>query len=311
MKKLRSLILPAIALIVNSANAQLVLEQMHHLSSYPSASSIEYLNGKFYIMGDDATHLLILNTNYNVVDSHRLFKGNNRINPLKKADIEASTVVSRNDRDYILLLGSSSTKKRNRVLLYPTQFEKVIDGSDLKRFNKRIKKAGIPEINYEGVATIYNQLVISNRGHQKNPWNQLIVTDKDFYNNQAGTPIHIINLTLDLPSTSFAGISGLTYVQSKDMLLFTASTENTSTTTGDGEIGDSYIGWVSNFSTKMNSKEITADKLINLSKNNQQFNKQKIESVCVQEVQGNALILHLVADNDNGETTIFKMRYTL
>jgi hypothetical protein len=36
---------------------------------YPSASSIEYFDKKLYVMGDDATNLLILDTNLNIIDS--------------------------------------------------------------------------------------------------------------------------------------------------------------------------------------------------------------------------------------------------
>jgi hypothetical protein len=33
---------------------------------YPSASSIEFYEGKLYVMGDDATKLLVLDTDLNI-----------------------------------------------------------------------------------------------------------------------------------------------------------------------------------------------------------------------------------------------------
>jgi hypothetical protein len=171
--------------------------------------------------------------------------------------------------------------------------------------------SGLNELNFEGLAATANNMIISNRGHLGNPSNHFVVTDLNFWKNQKRAAINIININLKEKTKSFAGISGLTYVASKDILLFTASTEGTASTYDDGEISDSYLGWITNFSTKTALKEITADGLINLSDNNQTFKKQKIESVTLQEVQNNTLILHLVADNDNGQSKLFRVRLTL
>ena len=53
------------------------------------------------------------------------------------------------------------------------------------------------------------------------------------------------------------------------------------------------------------------DKLLNLTPVLKQSTLQKIESVAVEEVKANKAVLHLAADNDNGESTIFKLRFTL
>jgi hypothetical protein len=295
----------------NKVQAQLILERSLLLSDYPSGSSIEFINNKLFVIGDDATHLMILNQNYNKVDSIRLFKGDNRISKNKKADLESSAVVTAKGNQQLVLLGSSSTKRRQQILLYPFNHGKTIESFSIKQFNKRLLNSGLAELNFEGLAATADNIIIVNRGHLGNPTNHFIVTDLNFWVNQKKAAVNIININLENKTKAFAGISGLSYVPSKDMMLFTASTESTSSTYDDGEISDSYIGWISNFSTKIKLKEITADGLLNLSENNQSFTKQKIESVTVQEVQGNTLILHLVADNDNGQSTLFKGRLTL
>jgi hypothetical protein len=297
-------------MVANSTNAQLVLERTLLLSNYPSGSSIEVANNNFYIIGDDATHLLILNANYDKVDSIRLFKGDTRISKNKKPDIESSTMMSLGGSSNLLMMGSSSTKKREQLFIYNKSNNQSIESHSIKRFNKRLYSSGLKELNFEGLAATENNLIIANRGHLNNASNQLIVTDKAFWLNQKSAPIKILNLIINKETKAFAGISGLNYIPSKDMLLFTASTESTTDTYNDGEIGDSYIGWIANFSKRIESDEITADGLINLSENNQSFKKQKIESVTVQEVQGNSLILHFVADNDNGQSRLFKARLT-
>src|SRR5688572_11695606 len=95
MKKWRSLIWISIIIMVSKADAQLILERTFPLHNYPSGSSLEFVDNKFFVIGDDATHLMILNPNYGRVDSSRLFKGDIRISKNKKTDLEASAVVAR------------------------------------------------------------------------------------------------------------------------------------------------------------------------------------------------------------------------
>ena len=114
-----------------------------------------------------------------------------------------------------------------------------------------------------------------------------------------------------IDSTNIIGVSGLYYVEEKDLLLFTASEEDTPNALDDGKISDSYLGFIEKFSAKMEDKTITPNQLIKLSTINKIFIKQKIESVCVEKITGDEMILHLVADNDNGESRLFKVRMIL
>ncbi len=51
--------------------------------------------------------------------------------------------------------------------------------------------------------------------------------------------------------SEFLGISELCYVESKDMILFTFTSEGTNNAYDDGVIGSSYIGWVNNVAAKL------------------------------------------------------------
>ena len=106
-------------------------------------------------------------------------------------------------------------------------------------------------------------------------------------------------------------MSGLFYVKSKDVLLLTSSEEETENAVSDGSIGESYLGIIYDFSKKMNDVELRPDQLIKLSGVDKAFIKQKVESVCVEKEESNELILHLVSDNDNGRSKIFKIRLEL
>ena len=58
---------------------------------YPSASAVEYFDGRLYIMGDDATALLVLDTNLNVLGQKPILSySEKRISKEIKPDIEAS-----------------------------------------------------------------------------------------------------------------------------------------------------------------------------------------------------------------------------
>jgi hypothetical protein len=71
-------------------------------------------------------------------------------------------------------------------------------------------------------------------------------------------------------------------------------------------IGSSYIGWVNNVASKLKQAKLRLDGMINLSDVNNEFKNQKMEGICVERVSDDELLLHLISDNDNGETKLFK-----
>jgi hypothetical protein len=106
-------------------------------------------------------------------------------------------------------------------------------------------------------------------------------------------------------------VSGLAYVPEKDLLILTASEEETSDSYNDGVIGESYLGLVSEVSDKLAQPEIAPDQWITLTEIHKNFIGQKIESVCALAPEGDKLILFLVADNDTGTTGIFNLQLHL
>jgi hypothetical protein len=52
----------------------LKLQKTLTLSDFPSGSAIEFYNNHLYLVGDDATQLLVLDPSYKKVDSIELFK---------------------------------------------------------------------------------------------------------------------------------------------------------------------------------------------------------------------------------------------
>lgn len=286
----------------------LQLLETRTLTDFPSASAIEYHNNKLYVFGDDASYMLILDTLYNRIDTIQYTSDTAyRINPGVKPDIESATLIRHNDEFHLYALGSFSSNTRRNLYYFPLAKPHDFLKIDYSGFVQKL--GAVPELNIEGMALVKSKLVFTNRANNSNRTNKFIIGGNSLYEYKSLPPPALIDIRID--STKVIGISGLYYVEDKDLMLFTASEEDTPNALQDGTINDSYIGWISRFSLMMEDKTIKPDKLIKLTGIDPVFAKQKIESVCVQRYSGQEMILHLVADNDNGESKLFRLRLVL
>ena len=95
-----------LTILLTSCGSKNMLQEVKKLDHYPSASGIEYFNNQFYVIGDDANDLLILDSNLNPTDSINLYPFMEKRIPKKlKADLEGITLTKDN---HLLLLGSGS-----------------------------------------------------------------------------------------------------------------------------------------------------------------------------------------------------------
>ncbi|MEJ1242188.1 hypothetical protein WBG78_28830 [Chryseolinea sp. T2] len=276
------------------------------LADFPSGSSVNFIAEQLYLVGDDATHILVLDLQYNQRDSIHLFDNSSkRIPKHEKSDYEASTLLN---SDTLLILGSSSTTKREQVAIIPLRDPASRSTHNTGDFINRIKASGISEINIEGVTLIGDDFVLANRGNNSNPHNHLIISSNAFWKNQRTAAISVRPITIPSTIKNFIGVSGLQYVSSNDVLLLTLSSENTSNAFDDGSIGNSYLGWIKNVSSKMKLNTLALDGLIDLSRAGQELSNQKIEGLCVESRDGDAYVVHLISDNDRGQTMLFKVK---
>jgi hypothetical protein len=300
-------VLPVVFLLSMFASCgnNTVLKEHTVIPSYPSASGIEYLNDKLYVIGDDANKLLVLDKELKPLDSIALYSfPGQRIPKDIKADLESAAITADNK---LLLLGSGSLAPyRNRAwLIDPVTKQK--DSINLDLFFKYLGDAGIPEVNIEGMTSVPGNMVLANRGNKNYPKNFLVVTGPDFWKKPESTPITLIAAGADSDTSHFNGISGLAYAKSSDRLLLTVSTEDTRNAMEDGAIGKSYLWIIKNFSSKKRWKAINPDRVIDLQSVDPIFKGQKIESVCITKETRNFLYIVLAADNDNGSSSFFRM----
>jgi len=291
---------------------KLSLLDFKKLENFPSASGIEFYDDRIYVVGDDAKDLLVLNKKWNKPGVIHLFDSEEaRISKTQKADLEASAIIHLNKKPYLLLLGSGSTEIRNQAVLLNLlnyKFEML----DLSIFYDRLKKSGIAELNIEGASAMNGELVLSNRANKTNPDNILIVTSIDFWKKQADAPIHLIKV--GLPTTEpVMGISGITYSEHQEMLIFTTSTEDTMNAYDDGTIGKSCLGFIENAYRKIGREKVQlkVNEIIDLPSADEQFKGYKIESVCIQSEKDHSMKLQMVADNDSETSYLFKVQVKL
>jgi hypothetical protein len=297
-------------LTFNLSYAQVELLKTTQLNSFPSASTLSYYNKYLYVLGDDASDLLILNNDHKEAKAIKVFtaKGK-RIDKDEKADFEASSLFTKGNRNYLIGFSSFSQNNRNKILV--CNLSKPVAPS-LKFISTKdpLKDLNVEETNIEGAAFIANKLLLSNRANNTYKTNYLVIAGFDAKRGIKTKDANVIKIKL--PDTDgVIGISGLEYVKEKDILLFVASTENTSNAIEDGEIGDSYLGYINNISKKLDQQEVTVDNFSSFTKAVKGNKVYKIESIAVESVNGNELLLHLAADNDDGKSTLFKIKWTM
>lgn len=279
------------------------------LKDFPSGSGIESFDNKIYIVGDDAKDILVVNKNWKLKETINLFPSDTlRIAKQLKADYEATTVIQINKIPFLLILGSGSIDAtRNKgVLINLTS--KATEEIDLSVFYDRLKQSGFKELNIEAVTLMGDKLILSNRGNKLRPDNRVILTSADFWKKQQTADIFPIKIEWEQKTESFMTLSGLTYSYQNDWLILTASSEDTDNAIDDGSIGDSYLGVIENISRKIGRSRLKLNSLFNLAKLDKLFKGHKIESVCIQGDKEHRLKLHLVADNDTGDSHLFKVR---
>ncbi|NEU07393.1 hypothetical protein GZH53_03615 [Flavihumibacter sp. R14] len=274
------------------------------LDGYPSGSTLSVHDDQIYLMGDDASRLLIIDSAFNIIEEVQLFSHTEgRINKAGKADIEASEWLQTRQGTKLWLFSSGSLSPQRDSAFCLDAGNRNIQRVDLGNFYKQIRKAGIPELNIEAAAVVKNILLLGSRGNSSSPQNYLIQSPEA--NFAEGLAIKISHLNLP-PG---AGISGMSYLEKEDVLLLTTSTENTASAYDDGEIGQSSLGLIYNISDKLSDHPLSPDAWIDLQAIHPDFEGQKIESVCsLKTDEAGRTTIILVSDDDKGGTRLFRLK---
>ena len=306
-----------VAALTAACRAPATLEVVHDFDAYPSASGIECLGDRLYVIGDDAPSVLVLDDAFAQHGSIPLYPdgaarppspsglGERRMPKETKPDLEAATFTA---AGHLLLMGSGSLAPHRNVAWLVDPRAGQASSLALEVFFARLAVAGIGDVNLEGAAASSTAIVLANRGHHASPRNHLVITSEDFWFHQDSAPLSVIEITAPTPPGQFSGISGLAYSRDRDRLWLTFSTEDTTNAVDDGAIGRSYLGVVDGFSAKAKTAAIAVDRLIDLDATDRRFSGHKVESVCVLREARESTILALAADDDDGGSTLFRVR---
>lgn len=299
---------PIILFSVACSKPDAKLIELKVLNDYPSGSGLAYLDGYIYLIGDDATDILKMDSQFNVVDRTGLFiSSQKRIPKDIKADLESIALIKLNKAPALLLPGSGSLSPYRNVCWIFNPADKEKKQFLLDTFYSRLKNEGIRDLNIEGAVALPAGIMLASRGNKSFPKNYLILTANRFWENQELAGIKIIKAGTNKDTSFFTGISGLDYSYITDQLILTASTEDTRSSYEDGSIGKSYLWIINNISSKKRLDAINPDKIIDLDKIDTRFKGYKIESVCIVTDSKREKELILVSDDDKGGTVLFKM----
>ncbi|MES1216315.1 MAG: hypothetical protein ABUT20_12440 [Bacteroidota bacterium] len=286
---------------------KLDLLDFKELQSFPSGSGIEFFNEKFYLVGDDATDILVTNKRWKKQKEIK-FSGKDEtiLSEKPKADLEAVTLLELEKNNHLLVMysGTKEPHKKGRLINVKNNEIKEFDYSE---FYERLKASGISDLNIEGAVQIHEFLIFSNRVNDANPFNQLIITEPDFFMRQSEAKIDLLNVDLSDYDGSIA-ISGLSYSYENDQLLFTTSMDNAIVDEAKGIPSKSYLGIIENGYRKIWRHKMKVNELIDLPGTHKEFKGRKVESVCIQSEKLRSIKLHMIADNDKGESFLYKVR---
>lgn len=290
------------------AEMLIIIEKELLLDSIPSASGLVIHGDSAWIVGDDATGIYRLDlSSYQqqkiplkdlATDAYRLPK------PIKH-DLECANLIRWNNKQYLLAFGSGSLAPyRDSILLLnmaDTADQQIISIQPFYRELQQLTGTDSTQWNIEGSTVAGDSLLLGNRGN-----NTIISCNVDslmHYFLFAGAPVPPITYQqAHLPQIDGieARLSGLSTIND-NLILFSASVEDTPDWIKDGPISGSFIGIYSMKENKVIASHLLRDK-------QGVVLKEKIESIDIVSKQGETITCIAVADNDNGTSKLFRIK---
>jgi hypothetical protein len=279
----------------------------------PAVSGLEVYGDKLLMISDNTEGLSICNLSGNLIETIALKKGDEFpsqvLEKKEKSDYEACTIISKENEEYLFLIGSGSKKEnRNKAKLISLTDNYKVKNFDLEKFYDFIRSKfdiDLVDFNIEALAYHDNKLYFFNRGT-----NEIFVVKKSaFFDFLKGENEEIkvkrFKIELDLIDGLFAGVSGAT-ITSDGIVIITASAERTEDWYDDGEIAGSSLGFF--HLSEMQSLFKVRTKTL---KDKNEIMKSKIESVAVHSIDHHKAKLFLASDNDGAASELFEIEILL
>jgi hypothetical protein len=284
---------------------KIIVKKVEKLHSPSSASGVEYINGLYYIIGDDANALFILDENLKVkkiIPFYQEKPVQEHIPKKEKPDFECMSFVYVQEVPHILIMGSGSKPKRKIAFLYNLVTEEM-QKLDYVGFYDNLEKDNVftlgAELNLEALCCTNEYVYLFQRGNnaEKNSFLRFLV--QKIYNPDE---YEIFYSKLQGIGKGKAGFSGACHVLEWNGILFTTSVELTQDAYNDGEVLGSTVGFIQNHSVKENVVVTYPDGKPYIA---------KIESISVKKMLNtNTLLAVAVTDADGKESEIVELEIT-
>jgi hypothetical protein len=291
------------------AQPSFTLLKATELASFQTVSALEYYDKTLMAVGNNATRILLLNSDHKILDSLSLFNYPNQTDIANiGTGIQATAVIDLNGKPALLIMGSGERRSdKSDVWIFPLtsrSHSQVYSPSfAIPDFFKRLKKSGIPFINIDGAAQVSDRIVLANAANKQNNENHFIITEFDFWTKGATADIH--TMSVNNPSLPYS-ISGLEYDANKDFLLFSAvglPINNQQDGTKKG-----YVGFIQSASTKLKGFNISPDYLLDLDASIPILAGKNVQSICLENTKdARVSVIHLCAIDDKGKCFVYKI----
>lgn len=271
------------------------------MQNLPSASGIEILDNRMFVISDNTPWLYELDREYVIKDTISIAPKNNLQGEVfdkdTKFDFEGIACFRESGKDHLLIFGSGSKSIERNKLVWLTFNDSISSETfDLTGFYQHILKSSQLEkedFNLEGVGIVNDKLYLFNRGNNT-IWKFALAEFIDFLNYPHTFPdFTSYEIHLPMHKGVQAGFSGASESKEDSKIIFTASLEDTENWVDDGEVLGSFIGLIELDSLKDNYQPtcypLTTDG---------EMLKLKVESVAIKSMQGNSYQLLLVTDSD-------------
>jgi hypothetical protein len=287
---------------------------MVELSEVPSASGLEHIGDDYYVIGDNAPWVFVLDRSFHMTSKFSLgtysATEGGVMTKSAKHDFEAMTEMKWNGDDYLFIFGSGSKQPyRFEGKLIDVANRKVDQTYSLQTFYEILReeaKLNPEELNIEAAATLNGKLYLFNRGK-----NRVVVADVDHFMEFITGECESLKMksySIDLPKINDikAGFSGAVGDGQRERILFTASVENTSDWVQDGEILGSFIGVID----VRNLEQHYAPETVQIKTKNGKVDF-KAESISIIEKKGDTYNCAVVTDNDGGHSELLQIDVSL
>ena len=269
------------------------IELFHTIIGIGSASGLVYKDNSLFVISDNSSFLYQYHIEEKELSRIKLFE-NSQENIPKKDKFDFESIALKGNE--LHLLGSGSTSKREKRIIYNLETKEVVEKSLSKLYQNLKQFASISddELNIEG-AIFHNEIwLLFQRGNGANSRNGIFKTKSVEIESQTEL------VKVKLPKIKHVETSFTDAILVEDKIYFLATAEDTTSTYDDGEILGSILG-------QMNSETFEIEYTQKIS------NTHKFEGLTLYKKTENEIQFLICEDNDTHvlETNIYKLTFNI